>query len=265
MGKLKNIFKPDWQAIIQGLYTNLIWWAVPVTGIVFWIWISKVDPLKLRIQMNRISSILLYYPLMAIGFGTIVFWGIRLCYRIKPPLLLRFSMKLDNMTSGKEITGMSLRFLNNIKSAPPFLGIQNKKMFISINHEQQLTEFFLARIYVEENQDFIRGGKYQIKESFTSRKEIAKDFYGQEDFEYPVEADFLPKGTWIELPYVNLKNLSDKSADIHRKLWVSQNVDNIIGMLRQYNLLEDEGIQLMRWVYDAAQKTLKETRRMKYI
>ncbi len=33
----KNIFKPDWQAIIQNLYASAIWWAIPLVGsLVLW-------------------------------------------------------------------------------------------------------------------------------------------------------------------------------------------------------------------------------------
>lgn len=90
MGKLKNIIKPDWQAIVQNLYA----WAIPIViGVIlswwskrgewlptFYSWVRQIDAVE-------IIKSTLDFAIPAIAFAAIVwsivqiFWGIILIYQ----------------------------------------------------------------------------------------------------------------------------------------------------------------------------------------
>lgn len=181
--------------------------------------------------------------------------------KVPPAIFDRFSFHLDEITKGKDIRGVGLGFLSDIKSTPPFLGVRHDKPIISKHDEQILTEFFLAQIYMENNRDAIRGGTYQMRHG-DGRKLIAKKVYGDEKYARWVDDRLTyPNGSWLELPYLNL-NSPDDSEFIKRKISMSRNTKQIISLLLSYNLVEDEAIPLLRIIYDAAQKTLDERKKI---
>jgi hypothetical protein len=180
----------------------------------------------------------------------------------QPPriILERFSFHLDERTKDITISGLGLGFLNQIKSAPPFLGLQHEHPIISRSDEQALTEFFQAQIYVERNRNFIRGGNYLLTDG-DNHKLIAKKVYGHEKYEAWVEEHTeYPSGTWIELPYLNL-NTPDHPDFIKQQISISENIEQVASLLQSYRLVKDEALPLLRMIYDAAQKTLGEKRK----
>jgi hypothetical protein len=55
---------------------------------------------------------------MAVGFGTIGYWFVRLMFRIRPPIALRFSTTLDKEMKKSSFSGRGVIFLKDIKKSP---------------------------------------------------------------------------------------------------------------------------------------------------
>lgn len=165
-------------------------------------------------------------------------------------------IKKERMDKGDRFTGLGLAFLNEIKSAPPFLGLRNEKPVISTSDEQKLTEFFMASIYMDKYRNVIKGGRYQIRKD-DDENTIAKNIYGDEKYKAYVPTRYVfSMGSILELPYVNLER-PDSNEFIRKKMKLSNNIEEIKSMLESYQLVRDESIPILRIVYDAAQKTLE--------
>lgn len=107
MGKAKNIFKPDRQAIIQNLYANFIWWAIPILGgVVLRVWNKSNDILSgfysWIAQMNtpEIVKLVIGIIIPILGFAVIIWiilWSIRKILRKQKTLKRVFAnIKHDN-------------------------------------------------------------------------------------------------------------------------------------------------------------------------
>ena len=182
-----------------------------------------------------------------------------------PAITRRFSahlekIKKERIRNGWEVTGLALRFLNEIKSAPPFLGLRHEKPIISTSDEQTLTEFFLAQKYMEENRDVIKGGRYIIRTG-DNPELIAQQKYGHERYAvYVPHLHVYPNGTPLDLPYLNIDR-PDHPDDVKRKRSISRDLETIISLSKSYNLTRDDAIPVLRLVYDAAQRTLDERKK----
>lgn len=178
------------------------------------------------------------------------------------PEIVSFSTNIDEILKkrkamGERISGISLGFINDIKSAPPFLGLKHNNPVISPKDEQTLTDFFLASMYVEKYRDSIKGGDYTITRGDT-QESIAKSKYGNKRYKaYIPYYSYYPNGTILDLPYVNLET-PDSNDYIKRKIELSKNIEKIKDMLESYHLVRDESIYVMRMVYDASQMVLNQ-------
>jgi hypothetical protein len=180
----------------------------------------------------------------------------------RPEIISIFSSQLDELAKGNNISGLGRRFLENIKAAPPFLGIQHYQPVISPGVEQTLTEYFLAQEFVKANGKFIRGGRnYQVKREDTWES-IAKDIYGDAKFSNNIkdanrEVYSVSAGMSIELPYVNISvSFGMSSGEIDKKYTIAQRkwIEPTLESLRkQFYLVDDEILPLVNWIYDAAQ------------
>lgn len=179
-----------------------------------------------------------------------------------PAIAKKFSsnlekIKKERIRTGWKITGISLGFLERIKAAPPFLGLNHDRPTISVEDEAELTEFFQASIYMEQYRDHIHGGEHRIV-SGDNRQSIAEKVYGDGRYDYYVkERHVYPIGSILKLPYLNTQR-PDHPNDVERKMLISRDLDKINSMLNRYNLTSDEAIPVLRMVYDAAQRTLEE-------
>jgi len=185
---------------------------------------------------------------------------------IVSPIVEKFSTHLEELKKERmskyewKITGIGLGFLENIKTAPPFLGLRHEKPIISPSDEHTLTEFFIASIYMEKYRDSIRGGTYVIR-SGDDAKTIAKSMYGDERYEAYVPAQHTySNGSILKLPYVN-RETTDYSESVKNKIDVSNKIEHIKSLLSSYHLVRDESIPLLRMIYDASQKTLLDERK----
>ena len=176
------------------------------------------------------------------------------------PLLSSFSFHLNEMVRGKEmdISGASFSFINRAKVAPPFLGFNES--IISKPDEKILTEYFHA-VSFNENNRIIGGKSYQITNG-DNAEIIAKKVYKSKKFAHLVNAFTFPNGSWIDLPYANLDDPKQSSKSIDELMSVAKNEEVIIELLGKYYLPNHEALEMIRIIYDAAQKTLKETEQL---
>ena len=271
--KIKDLFKPDFHEIIQGIYTNIVWFVfgflvLAVGGI--WYWISRLDPLEWKVRLSQVVATLLYL-LTALGAGTILYSLWRLWIQFHPTTFEIFSYHLDKITRGKNITGLGRMFLRSVKKAPPFLGIPSEKPILLPVHEKALTEYFQALDFVNKNKNIIRGGtSYQIKRDDTWDM-IAEKIYGDVKFIRQLQAAnpgfyTLSQGVYITLPYIDVSeslgmapNLIEMKYDIaHDKDKLTRGTFMLL--MNQLHLVYDETLELLRWVYDAAQLTLNDVK-----
>jgi hypothetical protein len=160
----------------------------------------------------------------------------------------------------KEVSSPGLSFVNKIKIAPPFLGYQYVDPAISQTDEIKLVEFFHAQDFRDNNR--IKGGIFYKIVDGDDADIIAEKVYKDKKFSYLVNRITFPIGTSTDLPYLNLDNPSQSNLSIDKLMKTAENEKEIITLLKRYYLPEHEVLQLIRIVYDAAQKALLVDRKL---
>lgn len=261
--KFKSLLAPDPRAIIQNLYASLIW---VVSGGMFggvFLWASNADPLNLNVIKSTFYSISLYV-VMALGFGVIAYFIVRLMYKICPPLVMKFSMNLDKQMKNKDFSGLGLLFLKKIKSAPPFLGVQYRNPVIPQFHESRLTEFFLANEFIAMNKQNIRGsGGYYVMRGGDTFQSISKNFYGDEKFSKDIQTlnglHTPISGGSVKIPRLDVSgNLTSGEVELKYHIaqgdWINSTYNELQG---KYNLIRDETLPLLHLIWNTAKMTKK--------
>ena len=169
-----------------------------------------------------------------------------------------FSRHLNEITKGEKISSIGRRFLETVKTSPPFLG--RRSSIVSPAVEQKFTEHFLAK----EIRDSIKGKASYRMSGKDTHESIAENVYGDAKYANIVRgASFtIINGTFIHLPYIDITSslgLSPKEIDekvlCAEDAWIEPTVNELVD---QFNLVKSETLRLMKWVYDAAQKTLNK-------
>ena len=89
----------------------------------------------------------------------------------------RFSAILDELLRDKSFSGTGKIFINKIKNAPPFLGLENS--ILDLKTEMQFVEYFLAKKFKEDRGKYIRGGgSLTVTKTDNSIEDISKRIYG---------------------------------------------------------------------------------------
>ncbi|GEM_PF-4285527 len=81
MEKRKNIFKPDWEAIVQGVYSNIAYWLIGLVALGLWWIISNFDLLGFKKMTTSFWAVSLY-GLTALGAGFVLYWVGRLLQNV---------------------------------------------------------------------------------------------------------------------------------------------------------------------------------------
>lgn len=184
-----------------------------------------------------------------------------------PPALSKLSFYLNEMMKDKNISGPSISFLNKIRASPPFLGIVDS--IISPEIERDLTEYFLAKQFVETRKESLRGGEsYQVKPDDESLNDVSKKIYGDERFvEQLIEANYgattlPPKGSYITTPTIDTSDPFRLSTiELERMLFLAKESSiepTIDKLVNQFYLVKHETLWLMETIFAAAQKALNE-------
>ena len=178
--------------------------------------------------------------------------------------LVVFSSNLDGLTSGENIDYSGKRFLTRVKTAPPFLDFE--KSILSPDHERNLAEYFRAKKFIEDNKGRIKGGGvYQVKPGQSSFENIAQEELGNSKYANQIKAAnpgvlTTKTGQNIYFPYIDISDTLELSSEqIKRKFEVAQDkwIEPILKQLiAQFNLLEDNALDLLLMVYTASAKTL---------
>ena len=255
--KIAKAIKPDWSQIINGLYATAIVSVAPVVFSASLIWLSSFDPLELVLTKGQVMATTLYF-VMAIGFGTIGYGVVRLFYRIFPPVALRFSMALEKEMKKVSFSGRGMIFLNDVKKAPPFLGIKFSKPVIQPTHEKVLTEYFMALDFFNKYGSQIKGGdKYQIKSGETWDK-ISEKVYGSKNFVSHIltanKGLITPStGVIINLPRVDVSGVTGLTSELIEYKYAIMKSDvvskTLVELMNIFDLVWDEPINLMSLVW----------------
>lgn len=258
--KIAKAFKPDLSQIANNLYAAAIAYFAPTVVVATLGWLSSFDPLDLVVTKGQIISLLLY-SVMAIGFGTIVYVFISLIYRIFPPVVLRFSMALNKAIKKAPFSGRGMIFLNDVKKAPPFLGIKFSKPIIQPTHEKVLTEYFMALDFFSKYGSQIKGGdKYQIKSGETWEK-ISERVYGSKNFVSHIltaNKGLVTPSTSvvIHLPRIDVSGttgLTPELIEMKHSVLISNNVSKtLVELTNNFNLVLDEALQLFTLIWRTA-------------
>ena len=266
--KIAKAIKPDLSQIANGLYATAIAYFAPTVFVATLGWLSSFDPLDLVVTKGQILALLLY-SVMAIGFGTIGYGFISLIYRIFPPVVLRFSIALNKAIKKAPFSGRGIIFLNNVKKAPPFLGIKFSKPIIQPNHEKVLTEYFMALDFFNKYGNQIKGGdKYRIKSSETWDK-ISERVYGSKNFVSHIltanKGLITPSaGVVINLPRIDVNGttgLTPELIELKHSVLKSDNVSKtLVELTNNFNLVWDETLHLVTLIWRTA-VSLKASKR----
>jgi hypothetical protein len=259
--KFAKAIKPDLSQIANSLYATAILYFAPTVGGAALVWLSSFDPLDLIVTKGQIMALLLY-SIMAIGFGTLGYWFVRFIYRIFPPIALKFSTALDKEMKKSSFSGRGVIFLNDIKKAPPFLGIKFSKPLIQPEHEKVMTEYFMALDFFNKYGSSIKGGDtYQMKGEKTW-EEISEKIYGSSKFvSYILSANRgvispPPRGTIIRLPRVDVSGTTGLTPELieHKHSILKSDVvsKTLVELTNNFNLVWDETLNLITLIWRTA-------------
>lgn len=147
--------------------------------------------------------------------------------RVRKPYKV-FSRHLDAMTKGKKISSPAMVFLKRVRIAPPFLGELHSDPVLSPEHEKELTEYFQAWEFVTKHKALIL-------------------FKGEDEY--------ISESLGVSTDYIELQYLISQGKRVKKTLDF---------LLNSLHLQYSEALELVKIVYDAAQKTLdKENRKEK--
>lgn len=259
--KITKAIKPDLSQIANGLYATAIAYFAPTVFVATLGWLSSFDPLNLMVTKGQAMALSLY-SVMAIGFGTIGYWFVRLIYRIFPPIALRFSMALDKEMKKSSFSGRGVIFLNDIKKAPPFLGIKFSKPLIQPEHEKVMTEYFMALDFFNKYGSLIKGGDtYQMKGENTW-EEISEKIYGNNKFVSHILSANRgiisppPRGTIIRLPRVDVSGTTGLNPELieHKHSILKSEIvsKTLVELTNNFNLVWDETLNLVTLIWRTA-------------
>jgi hypothetical protein len=177
-----------------------------------------------------------------------------------------FSHNLENILKLKRpyLSSLGLRFLGNIRKAPPFLDIQFQNPLISLQAEQVLTEYFRAKEYVEFVSVSTRGGEsYTVKYGDTLDS-IAEKIYGDSKFTKQLdERNYgapLRPGMVLILPYIDLENTGQSPSYIEKQFDRAKGTNELMNLLDEikntHGLMDEEVLLLLKMAYDVARLTV---------
>ena len=176
-----------------------------------------------------------------------------------PTALKEFSSHVDELMRGKNLSGLGVIFLNKIRIAPPFLGIEHSQYVLSPNLERVFTEHFSAKELKKANEGIFRGGKTYIGRHGDTPKSVAKKIYGNVKFASKVPYFTFSNGSYYKLPFIDTNESrslsSEKIADIYSKADENCIKEAIKEMANQFNVPEDEMSWLIETIYKVAQMT----------
>ena len=259
--KFFKAIKPDLTQIANSLYATAILYFAPTVAGATLLWLSSFDPLNLLIIKGQVIALLLY-SIMAVGFGTIGYWFVRLIYRIFPPIALRFSTALNKEMKKTSFSGRGVIFLNDIKKAPPFLGIKFSNPVIQPEQEKVLTEYFMALDFFNKYGNSIKGGgTYQMRDEITW-EELSEKTYGSSKYVSHILSankgaiSAPPRGTIIRLPRVDVSGAAGLTPELieHKHSILKGDVVSrtLVELMNKYNLIWDETLPLVTLIWRVA-------------
>lgn len=178
-----------------------------------------------------------------------------------------FSSHLEELLLPQKhiVSGLGLRFLNALKISPPFLDFQTKDPAIPLQAEQAITEYFRAKEFVQNNEDFVMGGKLFSVKTDDSWEKISTEIYGDSTFvntlkKYNQDVYELTAGMSILTPYINMSYPSMTHDYLERKFLLADGSDDfkqaLTTITNKYGLVGDEVMVVLKIAYDAAHRTI---------